>query len=191
MHFWRVCLDESQMVSDMRTKHSQIISDLSTVHRWAVTGTPIETSLDDLFGLLSFIKYAPYNNVNRWHEIVQQLDRLSNFEPIVSVLQPVMRRTCKTDSIMTEMDVPKQQQVVHFIEISSLNRHHYNQERLQCSQTFNKLISAFHVDTPLTTLSPNVLEQVCHFFVMRFTFTSPLARVTPFVCVCVCVLVSK
>ncbi|KAG4074367.1 hypothetical protein HA402_008776 [Bradysia odoriphaga] len=160
MNFWRVCLDESQMVSDMRTKHSKIISDLSAVHRWAVTGTPIQTSLDDLFGLVSFIDYSPYNQIKRWHEIVQQLNVLSNFEPIVSVLQPIMRRTCKTDSIMAEMDVPKQRQEVHLIEISSLNRHHYNEERLKCSKALKKLISAYHINTRLTSLTPYALEQL-------------------------------
>lgn len=160
LNFWRLCLDESQMVIDMKTKHAQLISDLSAVHRWAVTGTPIETSLNDLFGLLSFINYEPYNQPRRWSEIMNALNNSSNVEPLVSILQPIMWRTCKSENIMNEMNVPKQVQQVHYVELDDLNRYHYNKERDCCRQTFNRLISSYRLDTPLMNLSPCTLEQV-------------------------------
>lgn len=38
VHFWRVCLDEAQMVSSVVTKPAQLVAQLSTVFRWGVTG---------------------------------------------------------------------------------------------------------------------------------------------------------
>lgn len=181
VNFWRLCLDESQMVIDMTTKHAQIISDLSAVHRWAVTGTPIGTQLDDLFGLISFIKYSPYNSHNRWIEIANQLTLSSNYEPLVSILQPIMWRTCKTENIMNEMDVPKQKQEVIYVELNSLNRYHYNQERDKCHRTFSRLISSVDLNTALTNLSSNTLEQVRNlFFILTFHFSLNVGRKWPF-----------
>lgn len=160
LNFWRLCLDESQMVINMQSKHAQMISALSAVNRWAVTGTPIERALDDLFGLISFINYAPYNQRTRWSEIENHLNYRSNFEPLVSILQPIMRRTCKSESIMNEMSVPRQVEQVHYVHLSGLNRYHYNQERDNCRQMFNQLISSQHLDTPLSNFSPQSLERV-------------------------------
>lgn len=161
LNFWRLCLDESQMVIDMKTKHAQMISELSAAHRWAVTGTPIETSLEDLCGLISFINYVPYNDTLLWRRFTNDS---SYHEELVSILQPIMRRTCKSESIMNEMSVPKQVQEVHYVELSGLNRFHYNQERDKCQQAFNKLISSYNLNTPLTSLSPNHLEYVSDTF---------------------------
>lgn len=148
------------MAIDMKSRHVQVISDLSAVHRWAVTGTPIETTLNDLFGLITFINYEPYNLLQRFNEYVNCLTLESNFEPLVSILQPIMRRTCKSESIMNEMGVPKQVQQVHYVELNCLNRFQYNQERENCQRQFNRLISSFDLNTPLTSLSPYALERV-------------------------------
>lgn len=163
LNFWRVCLDESQMVSEGKTRHAQMVSQLSAVHRWAVTGTPIEKSLDDLFGLISFLNYSPYNEYTRWCQIVNQTYK-SNFEPVVSMLQPIMWRTCKSQTVMDQMSVPKQTEQVHFVELSNLNRFHYNKE---CEKSREAELEAFHifisrnsVHTPLANISPYELDRV-------------------------------
>lgn len=164
LYFWRLCLDESQMITDMKTRQSQMVSELSAVHRWAVTGTPIEKSMQDIFGLVSFIKYLPYNQNFLWGQITHS----TNVESLVSILQPIMRRTCKSESIMNEMDVPKQVQEVHYVEISGLNRFHYSQERDKCREAFNKLISSHNLNAPLTSLSPHHLECVSDGFFLYY-----------------------
>lgn len=143
----------------MNTPYSQVISDLSAVHRWAVTGTPIQTKMNDLFGPISFINYEPYNQRDQFNQYVNATES-SNFEPLVSILQPIMRRTAKSDSILIEMGIPEQIQKVHYIELNCLNRFQYNQEREKCRNDFNRLIRSFRLETPLTSLSPHALQLV-------------------------------
>lgn len=46
LQWWRICLDEGQMV-DSAVKHSsQIAKCLASVNRWAVTGTPIQKTVE-------------------------------------------------------------------------------------------------------------------------------------------------
>eukprot|EP00102_Acyrthosiphon_pisum_P018824 XP_016656034.1 PREDICTED: uncharacterized ATP-dependent helicase C582.10c-like [Acyrthosiphon pisum] len=37
-----------------------MIFNLQSVHKWAMTGTPIQKSLNDLYGILKFLEVSPY-----------------------------------------------------------------------------------------------------------------------------------
>ncbi|CAD0093497.1 unnamed protein product [Aureobasidium mustum] len=52
MHWWRVCLDEAQMVESGVSAAAQVASLLPREHAWAVSGTPLKKDVQDLFGLL-------------------------------------------------------------------------------------------------------------------------------------------
>jgi len=52
VQWWRVVLDEAQMVFNAQSKASLMASELWRVNAWCSTGTPIGTSLDDIHGLL-------------------------------------------------------------------------------------------------------------------------------------------
>ncbi len=57
VRWWRVCLDEAQMVESSTAAAAKMALRLHTVHRWCVSGTPIwKGQLDDLYGLLVFLQ---------------------------------------------------------------------------------------------------------------------------------------
>lgn len=45
IEWWRVCLDEAQMVENVNWSFSKMACMLPAVNRWCVTGTPIPNSL--------------------------------------------------------------------------------------------------------------------------------------------------
>ena len=55
----KVCLDEAQMVESVTTSTSEMALKLSAVNRWCVTGTPINTRVNDLYGLMLFLGVNP------------------------------------------------------------------------------------------------------------------------------------
>lgn len=44
---------------------------LPSVHRWCVSGTPLDRSLEDAFGLLLFLGAAPLDSKHWWRAVVQ------------------------------------------------------------------------------------------------------------------------
>lgn len=64
--WWRVCLDEAQMVEGSATKAAEMALRLRSVNRWCVTGTPISRGVEDLFGLLLFLGARPLSDKHVW-----------------------------------------------------------------------------------------------------------------------------
>ena len=63
MNWFRVCLDEAQLVEQGTTKAAEIACNITTVHRWCVSGTPCSRGLDDLAGLMMFMKVDPIGDL--------------------------------------------------------------------------------------------------------------------------------
>ncbi|CAK9225479.1 unnamed protein product [Sphagnum troendelagicum] len=62
VNWWRVVLDESHTVKDPAPLHSRACARLQADRRWCCTGTPINTSIYDLYGQFLFLKLEPLDN---------------------------------------------------------------------------------------------------------------------------------
>ena len=61
IQWWRVCLDEAQMVESEGSNVSIMAAQLQACNRWCVTGTPISNSIHDIAGLLCFLHAVPFD----------------------------------------------------------------------------------------------------------------------------------
>jgi SWI/SNF-related matrix-associated actin-dependent regulator of chromatin subfamily A3 len=55
----RIVLDEGHFVKNSNTQQSRAVAALAARSRWIVSGTPIQNSMKDLFGLVSFLHLQP------------------------------------------------------------------------------------------------------------------------------------
>ena len=58
--FWRIVLDEAQVVSNTNSAAALMASALWRRHAWVVTGTPVNAKLSELQGLLAFLDVRPF-----------------------------------------------------------------------------------------------------------------------------------
>ncbi|CAI7783833.1 unnamed protein product [Closterium sp. NIES-54] len=93
----RVILDEAHVIKSVRTRAARAATALQAERRWAVTGTPVQNQLGDLFSLLCFLRLDPLNDRSIWTRAIERpmrerqhigLDRLRAL-----VLTTALRRT--------------------------------------------------------------------------------------------------
>ncbi|KAK4272432.1 hypothetical protein QN277_020993 [Acacia crassicarpa] len=72
IQWWRVILDEAHVIKNVNAKQSQAIMKIVAKRRWAVTGTPIQNGLYDLFSLMAFLRFQPFSTRSYWQSLVQR-----------------------------------------------------------------------------------------------------------------------
>lgn len=82
------------MVEGMN-KAATVCARLHSVNRWCVTGTPVQKSVDDLYGLLAFLKVEPYNNKHYWTTALMLPYLNGESNNLVDVVAPILWRTVK------------------------------------------------------------------------------------------------
>eukprot|EP00466_Bigelowiella_natans_P020767 jgi/Bigna1/89563/estExt_fgenesh1_pg.C_510124 len=86
----RVVLDEAHMIKNPVSRRARAVCALSARARWAVTGTPLQNEMGELFSLMRFLQYTPFNNSQVWDSCVRNsTQRASN------LLRGVMIRRTK------------------------------------------------------------------------------------------------
>ena len=70
--WWRLVLDEAQMVESGTAKAAAMARRLRATHRWAVSGTPMGRGrLGDLQGLMAFLRLAPWDERAWWSHAIE------------------------------------------------------------------------------------------------------------------------
>jgi len=116
---------------------------LSAVNRWCVTGTPIEKSLNDLQGLLMFLKVDPYVLSHWWKHCLYDPYLRGDKGKLEGLLCQVMWRTAKKD-VLHQINIPKQTEHVHWLSFSPIEEHFYRKQHILCSQV-RKFLLPVHV----------------------------------------------
>lgn len=137
INWWRVCLDEAQLVENTVNNACKMVKVLPAVHRWSVSGTPMQKSFDDLFGLLYFMDCRPFTESGFWKSLTDPIHLRGDLNPLVDVLKKVMWRTCKS-GVIDQIHIPPQSEEIIYVKMSNVETFFYQSENAECSNAFEK-----------------------------------------------------
>ncbi|KPI36973.1 putative ATP-dependent helicase [Cyphellophora attinorum] len=64
--FHRVFLDEAQNVKNRNTISSRAACSIVATHRWALTGTPMQNNVEEMYSLIKFCRIRPFNDWDKF-----------------------------------------------------------------------------------------------------------------------------
>ena len=117
---WRLAiLDEAQAIKNSGTKQTRAVKDLTAESRIAMTGTPIENRLSDLWSLFDFLNPGLLGNAKQFGSFVKRLQSEANpsFEPLRNLVRPYILRRLKTDKQVIA-DLPDKTEVKAYCSLT-------------------------------------------------------------------------
>ncbi len=97
---WRfVILDEAQAIKNPGTRQTKAVKKLKAEARIALTGTPVENRLGDLWSLFDFLCPGLLGSQSRFKQFIKVLNDRSHdrYAPLRRLVQPYILRRLKTD----------------------------------------------------------------------------------------------
>jgi len=102
-----VILDEAQAIKNPGTKQTKAIKQLKASAKIAMTGTPIENSLSDLWSLFDFLNAGLLGSAKEFKGFIKGLkDDNADYSKLRSVVNPFILRRLKTDKTVIS-DLPE------------------------------------------------------------------------------------
>lgn len=128
VEFWRICLDEAQMVHSTNTRCADMANRLNAINRWCITGTPIGRSLSDLNSLFKFIRQDPFCEKRWFDEILLHPFNSGDKMPMAIETSKVLWRTTKK-FVENQVNLPPLTEKVYRLNFSPFEHHLYERVR--------------------------------------------------------------
>ncbi|XP_049758955.1 E3 ubiquitin-protein ligase SHPRH isoform X2 [Elephas maximus indicus] len=133
VEWWRICLDEAQMVECPTVKAAEMAQRLSGINRWCISGTPVQRGLEDLYGLVVFLGIEPYCVRHWWVRLLYRPYCRKNPQPLYSFIAKILWRSAKRD-VIDQIQIPPQTEEIHWLHFSPVERHFYHRQHEVCCQ---------------------------------------------------------
>lgn len=132
-------IDEAQSIKNINAQKTKSIKKIKAVHKFALTGTPIENNILDLYSIFDFVLPGYFNDVNEFknnNDNDEFINKLSK-----SIAPFVLRRT--KDNVLKEL--PEKFERVIACEMSTKQRKVYDAHKKMAKDVMDRTGKAFDI----------------------------------------------
>ncbi|MCC6901407.1 MAG: DEAD/DEAH box helicase [Polyangiaceae bacterium] len=159
-----VVLDEAQAIKNARSQASHSVRTLSARHRLALTGTPVENNLDELWSLFEFVMPGLLGNAQRFRTgfryPIEREGNESRLSALRSRVSPfVLRRLKET----VARDLPPKTELTRYVTLGQEQRDLYESIRVAAHAEVRSAIrrQGFEASSLMILDALTKLRQVC------------------------------
>ncbi len=156
-------LDEAQHIKNRGTRNAKSVKMLQSVHRLALSGTPIENSLEDLWSIFDFLMPGLLSTFERFSEKYVRApkeEQGENIEHLKRKIAPFILRRMKEDVLK---ELPPVEEIEYHCQLSDVQMELYTSYARSAKSELEKLVERdgfdkvhIHVLATLTRL-----KQIC------------------------------
>lgn len=157
-----ICLDEAQNIKNAQTKQSAAVRSFSAKHRIALTGTPIENRLSELWSIYDFINPgflgSSHGFQKRFSHAIEKEHDAQRTADLQKLVKPFMLRRKKKDPAI-QLDLPDKNEMKTYIHLTAEQGALYNQTVNQLMERMQKLEGIERKGAILSAITH--LKQIC------------------------------
>ncbi len=156
-----LCLDEAQNIKNAYTKQAQAIRYLRAGHRVALTGTPLENRLSELWSIMNFVNPGYLGSLRSFDRFARRAERLQDEEGIrkvQAIVRPFLLRREKNDPTIS-LNLPSKQEIKCYVTLSPEQSALYEQQLDLLFRRIDSLHAMERRGTVLATITK--LKQLC------------------------------
>lgn len=141
IEFDTIILDESQNIKNVESKISKAVMLLEAKHKFALSGTPVENSLFELYSLFRFLNPGLFGTVSDFKRDYAVPIQTEGNEEVAKILKakisPFLLRRLKQDVLK---DLPAKQEQVVYVDMDEKHKKFYEQKRKYYKQLLDQQI---------------------------------------------------
>lgn len=163
VHWGSIILDEAQNIKNAQTKQSRAVRKLNGQHHVALTGTPMENRLSELWAIFDFINKGYLGTLGQFQEkyvaTIEREEQKDKIKELQCLIQPFLLRRTKRDQDVA-LNLPDKQEQKEFVPLTTEQASLYEQ---LLQDTFANLeqLSAFERKGIILQML-NKLKQLCN-----------------------------
>ncbi len=159
-HDWDlVILDEAQAIKNSGTRQSRTVKELKAAARVAMTGTPVENRLSDLWSLFDFLNPGLLGGAKAFADFAKQMEARASYQPLRTLVGPYILRRLKTDKRVIA-DLPEKVEMSAFCTLSREQAALYEQAVLDLARKLEEADGIQRRGLVLAQLMK--LKQICN-----------------------------
>ena len=143
IEFFYIILDESQNIKNLGTQTTTAVLSLKSSHRLAMSGTPIENNLGELYSLFRFLNPNFFGSEKMFNDRylypIQDAGDEEAMRDLRARIYPFMLRRLKRDVLK---DLPAKTEETAYIELESTHLAVYHRRRQEYKRLIDDIISS-------------------------------------------------
>ncbi len=133
-------LDEAQAIKNPTARQTKAVKQIKASSRIALTGTPIENRLSDLWSLFDFLNPGLLGSSKRFKDFVKSLSKREQdqYAPLRNLVSPYILRRMKTDRSIIS-DLPEKTELSAYCGLSKTQAAQYQNAVTELAQAIENL----------------------------------------------------